>query len=171
MSQADAIISVFTQAARKYNSKMYLIDNMMTSVADTDDEWRAQAIFMNKIKKFATHYQAHVMLVAHPRKTKAGDPITKNDIAGTSSITNLCDNAIVIKKPDLEIIKCRGEGRNVNIECCYAGDSRRIYQADKGDLNHFGWDTTGLTPPSIRADSMEEYGIQFSPSTSGHQPF
>lgn len=63
MKQADAIISVFTQAARKYNAKLFLIDNMLTSVADSDDEWRAQAMFVNAIKKFATHYQAHVMLV------------------------------------------------------------------------------------------------------------
>ena len=63
MKQTDAIINVFTQAARKYNAKMFLIDNMMTSVADSDDEWRAQSMFINAIKKFATHYQAHVMLV------------------------------------------------------------------------------------------------------------
>ena len=63
MKQTDAIINVFTQAARKYNAKLFLIDNMMTSVADSDDEWRAQSMFINAIKKFATHYQAHVMLV------------------------------------------------------------------------------------------------------------
>lgn len=108
---------------------------------------------------------------AHPRKTKAGEPITKNDISGTSSLVNLCDNAIVIKRPDLEIIKSRGEGRNINIECCYAGDSRRIYQADKGDLNKFSWDRSGLTPPAARADSMPEYGVQLSESPATRQPF
>ena len=169
MKQADAIIDVFTQAAKKYNAKMFLIDNMMTSVADSDDEWRAQAMFMGKIKKFATHFQAHVMLVCHPRKTKAGEPIGKNDVAGTSALINLCDNAVVIKRPDIEVIKGRGEGRNVNIECCYAGDSRRIYQADKGDLNHFSWDKSGIVPPSVLANSMPEYGIQMSETQ--RQPF
>ena len=169
LKQTDSIIAVFTQAARKYNAKLFLIDNMMTSVADSDDEWRAQAIFVNAIKRFATHYQAHVMLVAHPRKTAKGADITKDDISGTSAIMNLCDNAIVIKRPDLEVLKNRLDGRQVNIACCYAGDSRRIYQADKGDLNRFSWDKTGLTPPKVRADSMEEYRVQVS--TLDKQPF
>ena len=169
VKQTESIINVFTQAARKYNSKLFLIDNLMTSVADSEDEWRAQAVFVNEIKRFATHYQAHVLLVCHPRKTKAGDPITKADVSGSSAITNLCDNAIVIKKPDLEIIKNRREGLQKNIACCYSPSSRRIYQADKGDLNCFSWDKSGLTPPSVRADSMPEYQIQLS--QLDRQPF
>lgn len=169
MKQADAIISVFTQAARKYDAKMFLIDNMMTSVADSDDEWRAQAIFMNKVKQFAVHYRAHVMIVCHPRKTKAGDPITGADISGTSSILNLCDNAIVIKRPDLEVLKNRTDGQRVSIECCYCPASRRIYQADKGDLNHFSWDSSGLTPPKQLACERPEYEVQLS--QLNRQPF
>ncbi len=170
VKQAEAIINVFTQSARKNDSRLFLIDNLMTSVADSDDEWRAQAVFVNAIKRFATHYRAHVLLVCHPRKTKAGEPITKADVSGSSSITNLCDNAIVIKRPDIEIIKNRLDGRNICIQCCYAADSRRIYQADKGDLNKFSWDRTGLTPPSVRADSMPDYGIQLSVQDP-RQPF
>jgi hypothetical protein len=109
------------------------------------------------------------MLVAHPRKTKVGADITKDDISGTSSIMNLCDNAIVIKRPDLEVLKNRLDGKQVNIPCCYAADSRRIFQADKGDLNNFSWDKDGLARPSVRADSMEEYGIQLS--QLDRQPF
>ena len=169
LKQTDAIINVFTQAARKYDAKLFLIDNMMTSVADSDDEWRAQAVFINAIKKFATHYKAHVMLVAHPRKTKVGSDITKDDISGTSAIMNLCDNAIVIKRPDMSVLKNRLDGKQIDIACCYCGDSRRIYQADKGDLNHFSWDKTGLTPPAILANSMPEYGVQLSQTE--HQPF
>ena len=166
MKQADAIISVFTQAARKYNAKLYLIDNMLTSVADSDDEWRAQAMFINAVKKFATHYQAHVMLVAHPRKTKVGAEITQDDISGTSAMMNLCDNAIVIKRPDLGVLKNRLDGKQVNIECCYCPDSRRIYQADKGDLNKFSWDHTGIVPPKNRPCDLPEYAPQLS-----QQPF
>ena len=162
MTQADAIISVFTQAARKYNAKLFLIDNMLTSVADSDDEWRAQAVFINKIKKFATHYQAHVMLVAHPRKTRVGAEITKDDISGTSAMMNLCDNAIVIKRPDLEVLKNRLDGKQVSIQCCYCPDSRRIYEAEKGDLNKFSWDHEGLKKPKQRPCDLPEYAPQLS---------
>ena len=166
MKQADAIISVFTQAARKYNAKLFLIDNMLTSVADSDDEWRAQAMFINKVKKFATHYQAHVMLVAHPRKTKIGAEITQDDISGTSAMMNLCDNAIVIKRPDIGVLKNRLDGKQVTIECCYCPDSRRIYEAAKGDLNVFSWDREGLKPPKKRPCDLPEYAPQLS-----QQPF
>lgn len=171
LKQTDAIINVFTLAARKYNAKLFLVDNMLTSVADSDDEWRAQAMFINALKKFATHYQAHVLLVAHPRKTKVGDPITKADIAGSSSITNLCDNAIVIKKPDIEIIKNRFSGLQKNISCCYDPSSRRIWQADKGDLNNFSWDKTGIVPPKTLACSLPEYGVQLVQLDKDKQPF
>lgn len=167
LKQTDAIISVFTQAARKYNAKLFLIDNMMTSVADSDDEWRAQAMFINAIKRFATHYQAHVMLVAHPRKTKVGVEITQDDISGTSAMMNLCDNAIVIKRPDLSVLKNRLDGKQISIQCCYCPDSRRIYQIDKGDLNKFSWDKKGLTPPEKRACDLPEY----APQLSQQQPF
>ena len=169
IKQAEAIINVFTQAARKHDAKLFLIDNMMTSVSDSEDEWRAQAIFINQIKKFATHYQAHVMLVAHPRKTKLGAEITQDDISGTSAMMNLCDNAVVIKRPDLGVLKNRLDGKQVDIACCYCPDSRRIYQADKGDLNHFSWDKTGLIPPKVRADSLPEYTVQLG--QLDRQPF
>ena len=169
LKQTDAIINVFTQAARKYNAKLFLIDNMMTSVADSDDEWRAQAVFVNALKRFATHYQAHVMLVCHPRKTQRGADITKDDISGTSAIMNLCDNAIVIKRPDLEVLKSRLDGKQVFIQCCYTPDSRRIYQADIGDKNYFSWDRSGLIPPKTLANSMPEYEIQLS--SLDRQPF
>ena len=169
MKQAEAIIKVFEQAARKYDAKLFLIDNLMTSVADSDDEWKAQAAFIKAIKKFAIKYRAHVMLVAHPRKTKIGADITQDDISGTLAIMNLCDSAIVIKRPDLSVLKNRIDGKRVDISCCYCGDSRRIYQADVGDKNQFSWDKKGLEPPKIRADSMQEYGIQLSQQQS--EPF
>lgn len=162
MTQADAIISVFTQAARKYNAKLFLIDNMLTSVADSEDEWRAQAVFINKIKKFATHYQAHVMLVAHPRKTRVGAEITQDDVSGTSAMMNLCDNAIVIKRPDLQVLKNRLDGKQVSIQCCYCPDSRRIYEAEKGDMNQFSWDHDGLKKPKQRPCDLPEYAPQLS---------
>ena len=169
LKQTDAIINVFTQAARKYNAKLYLIDNMMTSVADSEDEWRAQAIFINAIKRFATHYQAHVMLVCHPRKTKIGSEITSDDISGTSSMMNLCDNAIVIKRPDIQILKNRLDGKQITIPCCYDGASRRIYEAAVGDKNYFSWDKTGIVSPKQLACDLPEYGIQLS--QLDRQPF
>lgn len=98
----------------------------------------------------------------HPRKTKAGDKIQKSDVSGNSAIVNLADTAIVVEKPDMRIIKNRDGGIEKLISCCYCGDSRRIYQLDKGDTYHFSWDKTGIDPVRIRADSLPEYGVQIA---------
>lgn len=54
------------------------------------------------------------------------------------------------------------------IECCYCPDSRRIYQADKGDMNHFSWNREGIVLPQPRADSLPEYAVRMAESP---QPF
>lgn len=167
-SIADSIIAVFTMAAKRKGCKLFLVDNIMSSLMDaTDEENRAQGRFIGALKRFSVRYAAHVLVVAHPRKTKAGLPISKDDVGGNKMITNLASNAIVVEKPDLRIIKARDCGFTRKIECCYCGDSRRIYQASAGDLNTFSWNREGLKAPSVRADSMPEYGIQLSQN----QPF
>lgn len=162
VKQADAIIEVFTVAARKNDCKLFLVDNLLTTTADSDEEFRSQAVFVNAMKQFAKRYQAHVLIVAHARKIQKGSHIQKSDVSGSSAIINLADCAIVSERPDLRIIKNRGQGTERTIVCAYCGDSRRIYEAEKGDLNKFSWDKTGLTRPTVRADSMPEYGIQLS---------
>ena len=161
-NQSQSIIEVFTMAARRYGCKLFLVDNMMTSLADVEEETRAQAKFISALKKFATRFSVHILVVAHPRKTKAGETLRKDDVGGNSAIVNLADSAIVIERPNLRVIKNRKGGSQPLIECCYCGDSRRIYQADAGDLNVFSWDKEGLAHPPVRADSLPEYGVQFS---------
>ena len=169
VKQADAIVNVFTIAARKHDCRLFLVDNLMTTTADSDEEFRSQAQFVNSMKVFAKRYQAHVLIVAHARKIQAGAHIQKSDVSGSSAIINLADCAIVSERPDLRIIKNRSDGQERTIVCAYCGDSRRIYQADAGDKCHFSWDRTGLTPPTVRADSMPEYGVQLAQDPK--QPF
>lgn len=158
-NQADSIIEVFTMAVRRYDCKLFLVDNMMTSLSDTEEETRAQGRFVAALKKFATRYGVHVMIVAHPRKTKVGEQLRKDDVGGNSAIVNLSDSAIVVERPNLRIIKNREGGIQKLIECCYAPDSRRIFQNGIGDLNEFGWDKEGIPFPEKRADSLPQFQV------------
>ena len=162
-NQAHAILDVFTMAMRKFGCKLFLVDNMMTSLADIEEETRAQARFINALKKFATRYGVHVIAVAHPRKTKAGETLRNDDLSGSSSIGNMADTVIVVERPNLRITKNRDGGKQILIECVYCPDSRRIYQMDAGDQCQFGWDRTDLPLANPRADSLPEYGIQIAP--------
>lgn len=157
--QAHSILDVFTVGVRRYGCKLFLVDNMMTSLSDSEEETKAQGRFVNALKKFATRYSVHVLIVAHPRKTKVGETLRKDDVGGNSAIVNLADSAIVVERPNIRIIKNREEGIETMIECVYCPDSRRIYQNGKGDLNCFTWNHEDILPftGSSRADSMAEY--------------
>lgn len=160
-NQSESILDVFTTAVRKYGCKLFLIDNLMMVTSDTDDETRAQGKFMNMVKRFANKYQVHVIVVAHPRKAQYGRTrISQDDIGGNSATIRLAHNGIVVKRPNLEIIKARDTGRQQIIECCYCPDSHRIYQKDKGDLNYFGWDRTNVKKPKILACNDPAYEVQ-----------
>lgn len=164
-NQSDAILKVFTIAARRYGAKLFLLDNVMTALSDSDEETAAQGRFCNALKRFALRYGAHVIIVAHPRKTKYGEQIRQDDVGGNSAIVRLANSAVVVEKPNLRVIKARDAGLTRLIECVYCGDSRRVYQADKGDLNKFSWNKENLIPPLVRADSMPEYGTFMAQQT------
>lgn len=84
-NQAESIMQVFSMVARRYGCKLYLVDNLMTSLSDMEEETRAQGRFTNMLKKFANRYDAHVLLVAHPRKTRFGEVLKQDDIGGSSA--------------------------------------------------------------------------------------
>lgn len=167
-NQSESILKVFQLAARRYGCKLFLADNLMTALSDSDEETKAQGKFANALKKFATRYHVHVLLVAHPRKGKVGEKLGQDDIGGSSATIRLADSAIVVERPNLRILKNREGGVCKLIECCYCPDSRRIYQADKGDLNRFSWDKAGITPPNPRADSLPDYAVRMAEAP---QPF
>lgn len=67
-NQSESILRVFTMAVRRYGCKLFLADNLMTALSDSDEETKAQGKFANALKKFATRYHVHVLLVAHPAR-------------------------------------------------------------------------------------------------------
>ena len=158
-SQGDAIINVFTMAVRRHGAKLLICDNLMTMCADQEDEWRAQAIFANKLKKFATRYGVAILLVAHARKTKVGEKLNADDLSGASATNNLADVTMSVQQGSINILKNRDTGILGTIEFCYCPDSKRLYQADTGDRMHLSWDRTGITPPSPLANSLPEYQV------------
>lgn len=171
--EQTSILKTFSVAARRHGASVFLVDNLMTSIADAEDEMKAQGSFVSSLKKFAKRFKCSVILVAHPRKTKAGDALGKDDVSGNSAIVNLCDTGIAIERPDLRIIKNRDEGFERLIPCCYAPDSRRIYQADVGDKAIYSWNKVGIPLASPRADSSLEYEVQMSKigGGGGFSPF
>ena len=149
-NQSDSILRVFTMAVRRYGCKLFLADNLMTALSDSDEETKAQSRFANALKKFATRYHVHVLLVAHPRKVKAGEKLGQDDIGGSSATIRLADSAASWWSAPT----C-GSSRTARADCAGSSsaviaDSRRVYQADRGDLCRFSWDTGGSLPLPAR---------------------
>lgn len=160
-TEDKAILRLFKVAARQHGCKLFVLDNIMMALAESDDELRDQKKFVNSLKKFARKFGVHVMVVAHPRKTKAGEHLSGEDVGGNSAINNLADATIVMERPNIRIVKNRITGFQGVVECVYCPDSRRIYQADAGDLNVFSWNKEGVTPPKQTADTLVEFQPQF----------
>lgn len=159
-NQSESIIEVFTTAVRKYGCDLFLVDNLMTALSDSDEETKAQGRFVNALKRFANRFKVHVIIVAHPRKTQKGESIRQDDIGGNSATVRLAHSAIVVEKPNLRVIKARDAGHLKLIECCYCPDSRRIYQKDKGDMNKFSWNDGSYEQPKKKACDLPEYAVQ-----------
>ena len=46
-NQSESILKVFTMAVRRYGCKLFLADNLMTALSDSDEETKAQSRFAN----------------------------------------------------------------------------------------------------------------------------
>lgn len=160
--ESTTILKLFTAAYRRYDCRLFVVDNLMMALADSDDELRDQKRFVNKLKKFARKYNVHVMVVAHPRKTKKDEKLDNQDIAGSMAVGALADATLIMERPNIRIVKNRITGQMPLIECAYCPDSRRIYQLDSGDKNHFSWNKTNIpaVPPEKRASALPEFDIQ-----------
>ena len=60
---ATAVIKCFEMCARRYGCKLFLIDNLMMLLTTSDEENKAQARFMAKVKAFASKFKVHVLVV------------------------------------------------------------------------------------------------------------
>lgn len=165
-SEETGIIKLFTYAARKYDCKVFVVDNLMTSRFDSgkseSDYYRAQSNFVGELIHFAQTYNAHVHLVAHPKKTRG--KLEKEDVSGTGDITNRADNVFSVERVEdatlgcdtiVSILKNRSEGvQNLEIGLKFDPDSKRFCQPSDpiGFNKKYGWDLTYGTEIEIPED-------------------
>ena len=97
-TEQDDLLKVFEYAAMRYNCKLFLVDNLMTSIfaSSEKDYYRKQSNFIGQVIDFAHRHDAHVHVVAHPRKTEGR--LSKMDVLGSSEITNRADNVFAMHR-------------------------------------------------------------------------
>lgn len=153
LAEEAGILEVFDYAAKRYDCKMFLVDNLMTTVIDEGaerDYWRAQSKFVQKLADFAHFHNVHIHLVAHPRKTKGN--LENEDISGASEITKRADNVLVVKRLNEEeaaeeqcdslliVNKNRVHGvQDVEIQLNFEPKSKRFYMPSENPNKQYGW--------------------------------
>ena len=163
----EALLEVFTYAARRYDCKVFLIDNLMTTAfgGTERDFYRKQSEFVGRMMDFAHEHEVHVHLVAHPRKTEGR--LSKLDVSGSGDITNRADNVFSVwrtpaseraggvDETSVTVLKNRFGGRqDEEVVLAFEGKSKRFFQAGEGtamwaygwadeDDNPQGWDAMG----------------------------
>jgi twinkle protein len=98
-AKLDRLLEVFAYAARRYGIRHFVIDSLMMIDVPSDGPGAItkQNEAVQKIVAFKKTHDAHVHLVAHPRKSKdESEAPGKMDVAGAGGIVNGADNVFSI---------------------------------------------------------------------------
>jgi twinkle protein len=95
----DKLLEDFEYAARRYGCKHFVVDSLMKINLNENDEYNQQKKFVSNLVDFAIKLNVHVHLVAHPRKSASDDDAPgKVDVKGSSHITDLASNVIILNR-------------------------------------------------------------------------
>ncbi|NEZ47832.1 hypothetical protein FDF74_11630 [Clostridium niameyense] len=99
-NEEDEILRLMEESYKRYNTRVYLIDNLMTVKFKPNSNGRfvAQSDFIDRLRQFALLYRVNVNVVVHPRKTQAGRQIDTDDIGGSGDIVNAAFNVYWISR-------------------------------------------------------------------------
>ena len=151
---------------RKDNKvKLIFIDNLFVLGLGklSDDKWEAQKQLILRMTRIAQQYNVHIGFICHPTKLKS--LIRKEDVSGSSDITNCADNVFILHRNtadfksrskeffgctdshpifeydnQIEIAKDRENGAIENfIGLYYEKESKRVLNY-KGENHHYGWE-------------------------------
>ncbi len=147
-SERNSILERFTVANTVYGCNVFFVDNLMTADIPIDQErdfYRAQSNFVRDLAAFALQHDAHVILVAHPRKNIGND--WNDAVAGTGDVTNLASNVFVVSRvkdkewgAELEVVKNRQHGVLGAIRFNFDIPSRRFVLAFGEQTDKYWWE-------------------------------
>jgi hypothetical protein len=130
--EVDRLLEVWTYARRRYDCRQFVVDSMMRLRLGVDD-YTAQKVAVDRLVAFARTYDAHVHLVAHPRKGASDHQgVDKAAIKGTSEITDLAHNVIVVTRHEshstIEVLKHREHGTLGRVAVTVDPDSKLVLE-------------------------------------------
>ncbi len=166
-TEEESILKIFEYAAKKYDCKLFIVDNLMTAKYESSNEkdyYLRQIQFVRDLVNFANYYNVHIHLVAHPKKQKG--EIENDDISGRAEITNLAHNVFAVERIDREnntgkvpdcdvminVLKNRWEGIRAKAGLNYCPVSRRLYMPSVGAMKPYGWEDIEIQKAEIQEE-------------------
>lgn len=107
LNNDDKFFNMLRLTRAKYDIKVFVIDNLMSKIEESETTFATQSNFTQKCKDFAIQNHCHVILVCHPNKVKdevyddTGNDygnLDKKDIMGSGNIANKADNIISVER-------------------------------------------------------------------------
>lgn len=93
----NRLMHAMEYARKRHGIDVFVIDSLFKCGLSSED-YGAQREFADKLTTFCNNTGAHVILVAHSRKTQNGNEFavpTKSDVAGSSDLVNAAFNVII----------------------------------------------------------------------------
>ena len=140
----DELFEAFEYVARRAGTQTFVIDSLIRVDLGGGADWlENQKQFMNRLAQFALTFEAHIYLVAHPRKGSSdGARIDKVDIAGSGDISNFAWNVVSIRRivseeqgrpaAVLQVLKNRDNGRLGTISLNFDEERKRFTENRNG---------------------------------------
>jgi len=97
--EKQKLYDIMLYGFQKYGLSIFVIDSLMKIELTTKDYelLGEQKKFINELVNFTKQHKSHIHLVAHPRKGD-GKQVNKIDVAGTSAITDLAHNVMIVNR-------------------------------------------------------------------------
>lgn len=116
----DELIRLLEAAVRYYRSDVLFVDSLMMCVQDDMDKKETDYV-MTRLVEFARVNNVHIVVVAHCRKRSDSnsknysvfDAASKDSIKGSSNITNIAFNVLVLAR-DFSKVQKKAEGKDVD---------------------------------------------------------
>lgn len=152
----DKFFELMELAACRYGVKLFIIDNLMSKLEENADSlYSDQANFVQRCKDFAVKNRVHVVLLAHPNKTKdelksseTGN-LEKTDISGSNNIPNKADNIIAIERnwdderefdAIVTSLKDRESGERKAFKFLFSKNTLRFYNNSTKEDVKYSWE-------------------------------
>lgn len=101
------LLHAMEYARKRHGIDVFIIDSLFKCGLSSED-YGSQREFADKLTTFCNNTGAHVILVAHSRKTSNGNEHsapTKSDVAGSSDLTNAAFNVLIFWRNKMKKIK------------------------------------------------------------------